>query len=133
VERKPGSFVTNVYRKPTHTYRYIKFASHYHPRTKTGVISHLWKREDELCQLHLKTLEINHLKKAFEANRYPRKSLDKSCNDEEKDHEWTRTNHKRNPRSSISPMLETPWRNRERMQKVESQGCVNPAAHSGRL
>ena len=29
----------SVYRKPTHTDQYINFASHHHPKTKTGVIS----------------------------------------------------------------------------------------------
>ena len=75
VERKSKSFVTSVYRKPTHTNRYINFASYHHPRTKTGVISCLRKRADEICQPHLKTTEINHLRKAFEANGYPRKVI----------------------------------------------------------
>ena len=75
IERKPKSFVTSVYRKPTHTDRYINFASHHHPRTKTGVISCLRKRADEICQPHLRTAEINRLKKAFEAGGYPSKVI----------------------------------------------------------
>jgi hypothetical protein len=75
VERKPRSSVTSVYRKPTHTDRYNNFASHHHPRTKTGVISCLRKRADEICRRHLKTSEINYLRKAFEANGYPRKVI----------------------------------------------------------
>ena len=37
MERKPESFVTSVYKKPTHTDQYINLASHHHPWTKLGV------------------------------------------------------------------------------------------------
>ena len=76
VERKPESFVTSVYRKPTHTDRYINFASHHHhPRTKSGVISCSKRRADESCDPQLKSSEINHLKTAFIANGYPRSMI----------------------------------------------------------
>ena len=38
VERKGSKLSTRVYRKKTHTDRYINFLSHHHPRVKSGVI-----------------------------------------------------------------------------------------------
>ena len=71
VERKGKKLSTGVYRKETHTDRYINFKSHHHPCVKTGVISCLRNRAEKVCdQDHLKT-EMTHLRKTFMANGYP--------------------------------------------------------------
>ena len=44
VERKDFSIATSVYRKPTHTDRYLNYRSHHHPKTKTGIVSCLKRR-----------------------------------------------------------------------------------------
>ena len=38
ITRSSTSLFTSVYRKPTHTERYIPFNSHHHPKTITGVL-----------------------------------------------------------------------------------------------
>ena len=56
----------------TNSCRYINFMSHHHPRTMSGVISSLKRRVNEIRDPQLRSSEINHLKKAFKANGYPR-------------------------------------------------------------
>ena len=71
VERKGSKLSTGVYRKKTHTDRYINFLSHHHPRVKSGVISCLRNRAMRVCEdEHLK-MEMIHLKRTFRANGYP--------------------------------------------------------------
>ena len=71
VERKGSKLSTGVYRKKTHTDRYINFLSHHHPWVKSGVISCLRNRAMRVCDdKHLK-MEMIHLKRTFRANGYP--------------------------------------------------------------
>ena len=71
IERKEGKFSTGVYRKITHTNRYINYASHHHPKTKTGVIACLRNRAEKVCDQQSLESELSHLKKTFRANGYP--------------------------------------------------------------
>lgn len=41
VKREGNKLCTSVYRKNTHTERYLNFRSHHHPRTFTGVVKTL--------------------------------------------------------------------------------------------
>ena len=71
IERKEGKLSTGVYRKITYTDRYINYASHHHPKTKTGVIACLRNRAEKVCDQQSLELELSHLKKTFRANGYP--------------------------------------------------------------
>ena len=71
IEKKEGKLSTGVYRKITHTDRYINYSSHYHPKIKTGVIACLRNRAEKVCGQGSLKSEISHLKKTFEANGYP--------------------------------------------------------------
>ena len=68
VEKKNGEVSTSVYRKRTHTDRYIHYSSHHHPRILTGVIRCLKNRADNVCDSQTRASELKHL---FEANGYP--------------------------------------------------------------
>ncbi|MCG8622856.1 MAG: hypothetical protein MJE68_12785 [Proteobacteria bacterium] len=71
VERKGSKLSTGVYRKKTHTDRYINFQSHHHPRVKSGVISCLKNRAMRICDNeHLKK-EMIHLKRTFQSEWLP--------------------------------------------------------------
>ena len=66
VERKSHSASTSVYRKPTHTDRYLNYRSHHHPKTKTGIISCLKSRAENICmEEESKTDEVNKLEDVF--------------------------------------------------------------------
>lgn len=72
VQRK-GNTITSVHRKATHTYRYINFSSHHHPRIRTGVVHCLKQRADKVCDKSTINQECKHLQDTFEANDYPRR------------------------------------------------------------
>ena len=73
VQREGNTISTSVYRKATHTDRYINFSSHHHPRIKTGVIHCLKRRADSVCDGSTIDQERKHLQDTFEANGYPRR------------------------------------------------------------
>ncbi|XP_046583490.1 uncharacterized protein LOC124290731 [Haliotis rubra] len=62
---------SSVYRKPTHTNQYVHYQSNHPPRVKSGIISTLTRRANNICSTNLHD-EINHLKEVFVSlNHYP--------------------------------------------------------------
>ena len=72
VERCGKKVSTTVYRKPTHTDRYIHYTSHHHPRVFSGTINCMKIRADNVCDDENRMEEISHLRKTFLANGDPR-------------------------------------------------------------
>ena len=64
---------TAVYRKPTHTDRYIPYHSHHHPKMLTGVMRGMCDRAPRICDNTSKQPEMEHLARVFEANGFPEK------------------------------------------------------------
>ena len=71
VTRKDERLLTSVYRKPTHTERYICFNSHHHRKTITGVLRSMRDQAHRICDPSTKPQELHHLKNVFEANGFP--------------------------------------------------------------
>ena len=71
-----GSLHTFVYRKPTHTDRYLDFSSH-HPLThKRSVVTTLFSRANSLSSTMLQcTEEESHLTGKLKMNGYPRRLI----------------------------------------------------------
>ena len=73
-----------VYRKPTHTDRYLNFRSNHHPRTKTGIVKCLAHRAKSVCHPSYMKSKLQHLQKVFTSNSYPshmvRRCLTKTMN-----------------------------------------------------
>ena len=63
---------TAVYRKPTHTDRYINFNSHHHSRVLRGAIRCLRDRAYNVCDDTSRTAELKHLHEVFALNGYPK-------------------------------------------------------------
>ena len=61
VRRQGNKLQTSVYRKSTHTDRYIQFSSHHHPRILRGVIQCLRDRALNVCDGKSKPTELKHL------------------------------------------------------------------------
>ncbi|XP_054718629.1 uncharacterized protein LOC129228027 [Uloborus diversus] len=71
-KKEDGTLGHQVYRKPTHTDRYLHKKSNHHPRQKMAVINTLMHRAERICEkTHLKE-ELKHLELAFQANRFTR-------------------------------------------------------------
>ena len=69
---------TTVYRKPTHTDRYIPYHSHHHPRMLTGVMRGMRDRALRICNNTSRQAEMEHLARVFEANGFPEKLVRKT-------------------------------------------------------
>lgn len=67
-----------VYRKPTHTDRYLQRNSNHHPCQKFGIIKTLTERARRICEPNAIDKELEHLKKALMANGYSKQEIQKS-------------------------------------------------------
>jgi hypothetical protein len=81
VIRKETTLATKVYRKPTHTGRYLNFNSNHPPHVKRGLIQSLHKRASIICQEHQDLCdEIRGLRHDLQLNGYPRGFIDSVIN-----------------------------------------------------
>ena len=67
---------TAVYRKPTHTDRYLPFSSHHHPQVLTGTMRCMRDRALQVCDDAHRHQELEHLEKVFLANGFPKKLVE---------------------------------------------------------
>ncbi|XP_018577017.1 uncharacterized protein LOC108915468 [Anoplophora glabripennis] len=71
VERKPdGTLGHRVYRKPTHTDRYLNAQSHHHPAQKQGIINTFIHRARIISEPRHLAEELEHLRTALRGNGY---------------------------------------------------------------
>ena len=67
VTRSLEGLLTSVYRKPTHTDRYIPFHSYHHQRTTTGILRCMRDRALQICSNITREPEMRCLKEGFQA------------------------------------------------------------------
>ncbi|CAM9645274.1 unnamed protein product, partial [Heterosigma akashiwo] len=71
VRNEDGSFTTTVYRKPTHSDRYLHWTSNHPVKDKLSGIRTLAYRANHYCStVSLKMAELTHLRKTFADNGY---------------------------------------------------------------
>ena len=76
VKRDGDKLTTSVYRKPTHTDRYLNYDSHHHPKVKSGIVDCLSHRAKRICKKgSALSDELKHVHNALMANGYPRHAL----------------------------------------------------------
>ena len=82
VKKCMGSLDTFVYRKLTHTDRYLHFTSDHHPRVKTGITLCLKDRAKKICEPNSSSLEEEkeHLEGVLQANGYPKREAHRLLN-----------------------------------------------------
>ncbi|KAL0870054.1 hypothetical protein ABMA27_006218 [Loxostege sticticalis] len=68
--RPDGTLAHSVYRKPTHTDRYLHASSHHHPRHLQAVVSSLVNRAHKLCDPEHVEGELKHVKEVLRRNGY---------------------------------------------------------------
>ena len=71
VNRTDDTMTTSVYRKKTHTDRYLHYNSNHHPHVKSGIISCLQQRACNICSKEDLKPELRRLEKTFNSNSYP--------------------------------------------------------------
>ena len=76
VRREGSKATTKVYRKPTHTDRYIHFSYH-HPRVFKGTVMCLKNRANNICTEGNRMKELDHLK-VFKQNGYPKNVIERT-------------------------------------------------------
>ena len=82
IKRCPDKLITKVYRKDTHTQRYIHWRSNHSKNCELGVLKGLIHRAHLLCDLKEDLLdELALLGDAFISNGYPRKLVDRTIKD----------------------------------------------------
>ena len=89
VEKERTSATTSIFRKETHTDRYMNYNSHHHARIKSGIIKCLKTRAETVCDTTRLSGELNHLKQVFWANGYPTRTINRNL----KNHPNSRTSH----------------------------------------
>ena len=79
-----GSLSSSVYRKPTHTDRYLNFNSHHPLSHKVAVIRTLVGRAGALCSSGTqKTTELSHVEKVLRRNHYPARVIERYSKEKE--------------------------------------------------
>ncbi|XP_063625255.1 uncharacterized protein LOC134796991 [Cydia splendana] len=68
-----GTLAHSVYRKPTHTDRYLQASSHHHPRHLQSVVTSLVNRARDLCDAEHIDNELAHVQEALRKNGYLQK------------------------------------------------------------
>ncbi|XP_045454289.1 uncharacterized protein LOC123663666 [Melitaea cinxia] len=68
--RSDGTLSHSVYRKPTHTDRYLKATSHHHPGHLNSVVASLTNRAYDLCDDEHLHNELQHLRQVLQGNGY---------------------------------------------------------------
>ncbi|XP_026496530.1 uncharacterized protein LOC113401036 [Vanessa tameamea] len=68
--RTDGSMSHTVYRKTTHTDRYLHANSHHHPRHLNAVVTSLTNRANDLCDEDHIQSELAHVEKVLQRNGY---------------------------------------------------------------
>ena len=82
IRRTDDSLITKVYRKDTHTYRYIHWRSNHTKKNLLGVLKGLINRAYRLCDLEDDlNEELDLLRDIFIANGYPVKRVEQTIKD----------------------------------------------------
>ena len=66
-----GTLGHKVYRKPTHTDRYLNYRSFHHPSVKQSVSKSLVRRAHQICDETSLPQELQHVKNALINNGFP--------------------------------------------------------------
>ena len=84
-----GSLGHKVYRKPTHTNRYLHYNSFHYPSIKNSVCKTLISRAKTICEVDNIEGEFEHLKSVLKMNGYPKKFTDNAMKTQENIREKT--------------------------------------------
>ncbi|KAK5639002.1 hypothetical protein RI129_011494 [Pyrocoelia pectoralis] len=77
VTKTEKEFSYTLFRKPTHTNRYLNAHSHHHPSQLRAIIKSLTTRSIRLTDIKSRNVELNNLTNILKLNGYPLKQIQK--------------------------------------------------------
>ena len=93
--RKPdGTISFTIFRKPTHTEKYLDYDSNHPIEHKSSVVRTLLHRAFTLCDIEHRQQEVNHISDALQNNGYPKSLIKK--HEQKLVSKFNDTNHQRN-------------------------------------
>ena len=104
-----GGISTSVFRKKTHTDRYLNFSSHHHPQVFAGVVACLRRRAANICDSENEELEVTHLNTVFRANGYTPQCIEPLLQKKYECHQSSATESKQKPPEEESKYLCLPY------------------------
>ena len=73
-----GALARSVYRKPTHTNRYLHYQSHHLKSAKSGIVANLTDRAIKICNSEdARNAEFGKIRELLTMNGYPKKFIEK--------------------------------------------------------
>ena len=106
VHRILGTIKTGVYRKPTHTGKYLSFSSNHPDSAKRSVVSALLRRAEYISLGETeKQLEIRQVQDELSANGYPSRFIRKVLKKTTQNTERKEDNHKKKPSTEATASI----------------------------
>ncbi|XP_076660227.1 uncharacterized protein LOC143363547, partial [Halictus rubicundus] len=107
ITRKPdGSLGQQVYRKPTHTNRYLHASSHHHPAQKNSVISSLINRAISISEKQHLPQELEHLRTTLGQNGFSKHKINRTIDRLVKPKDNRTTHNNENYRTTFLPYIQ---------------------------
>ncbi|XP_076659914.1 uncharacterized protein LOC143363201 [Halictus rubicundus] len=107
ITRKPdGSLGHQVYRKPTHTNRYLHASSHHHPAQKNSVISSLINRAISISEKQHLPQELEHLRTTLGQNGFSKHKINRTIDRLVKPKDNRTTHNNENYRTTFLPYVQ---------------------------
>ena len=127
--RANGRIQVNVYRKPTHTDKYLDFYSHHPAQHKRSVVNTLLDRAEKIQSTNRgKRKEKQHVMKVLMNNNYPLQFIKKCDSSRKARHPDSNTNNTTN--EVTTPFVVLPYVKgvTERVSRTESKLVLNHSA-----
>ena len=77
-DKETQTLRTEVFRKPTHTGRYLHYRSYHHHSIKQGITKTLRHRSHSICKDEESRTKLQHLIHVFKSNGYPTRFIDRA-------------------------------------------------------
>ena len=129
-----GSLTTTVFRKKTHTDRYLAFDSHHPTSQKVAVAKTLFTRADNICSTKVdKDEERTHISNVLQANGYPHSLIENNSRLPSRLHQTDESTNRTQPKATVViPYIKHVSEGIRRiLSKVDIRTCFKPQAVAG--
>ncbi len=125
-----NSIITKVYRKPTHTDRYLNYRSYHSHSVKNGIIHTLKHRVKTICRDEITlTEEMEHLKSVFKKNGYPCDTVNRALHHQRNKR---RSKEEQTQRTEVTTTIPYVKGVSERIRRICVKHNIKVIFHSGR-